>query len=100
MDELWGCNTGEAVDFHGGKATWMASMSPALMKGMQTETYTPAEMHRESKYLYSEGSKVFLSRGPEGKTWVMQSYASEVGQAPHPRETPREPAMLGIGPCW
>jgi hypothetical protein len=78
MDELWGYNTGETVDFHGVKATWTASMSPALMKGMLAEPYTPAEIHRESKYLYSEGGKVFLLRGTEGKTWVMQSYASEV----------------------
>jgi hypothetical protein len=78
MDELWDFNTGETVDFHGVKATWMASMTPALMKEMMVGPYTPGEIHRESKYLYLEGSKVFLLRAPEGKTWVMQSYANEV----------------------
>jgi len=78
MDELWDYNTGETVDFHGVKATWTASMSPTLMKTMAAGSYTPGEINRESKYIYSEGGKVFLLRGPEGKTWVMQSYTTEV----------------------
>jgi hypothetical protein len=80
MDELWIFKAGESVDFHGVKATWVASMSPEYMKGMIKGPYTPGEIHRESKYLYSKGSKVFVMRAPEGKTWVMQSYATEVDE--------------------
>jgi hypothetical protein len=40
--------------------------------------FVPGEVRRDSKYLYARGSRAFLLRSPDGKTWVMQSYASEV----------------------
>ena len=48
------------------------------MKGMLKDDFVPGEIHRDSKYLYAKGSRVFLLRSPDGKTWVMQSYATEV----------------------
>ena len=53
-------------------------MSPELMKGVLKGDFVPGEIHRESKYLYAKGSEVFLLHSPDGKTWVMQSYATEV----------------------
>lgn len=47
-DELWVYNSGKTVVFHGVKATWMASASQVLMKGMLVEPYTPAEIYQES----------------------------------------------------
>ena len=78
MDQLWFFKVGESVDFHGVRATWAASMSPELMKGVLEGDFVPGEIHRDSKYLYAKGSRVFLLRSPDGKTWVMQSYATEV----------------------
>jgi len=78
MDELWIFTAGESVDFKGVRATWMASMTAEVMKNFLQMPYTPAEIHQESNYLYSKGSKVFLIRAPEGKTWIMQSYTTEV----------------------
>lgn len=78
MDENWVYRVGETVDFMGVKATWMASMSPEQMRGAVSKPYEGVEIHRESKYLYKKGSTVFLMRTPEGKTYVMQSYATEV----------------------
>ncbi len=78
MDELWDFKTGETVDFDGVSATWVASMSPEQMRSTLKAPYTPVEIHRESKYLYKAGAPVFLLRTPDGKTWVMQSYATEV----------------------
>jgi len=78
MDQLWLFKAGESVDFHGVQATWAASMSPELMKGMVKGDFVPGEIHRESMYLYAKGSKVFLLHSPDGKIWVMQSYATEV----------------------
>jgi|SRR5208282_3929247 len=78
MDQLWLYEAGESVDFHGVKATWAASMSPESMKGMVRGDYQPGQIHRQTKYLYSKGSKVFVLRSPDGKAWVMQSYATEV----------------------
>jgi hypothetical protein len=78
MDEFWAYGVGESVDFHGVKGTWAASMSPKSMKGLLVGPYTPGEIHRQTKYLYKSGSQVFLLRDPSGKTWVMQSYATEV----------------------
>ena len=78
MDQLWLFKVGETVDFHGVQATWAASMSPELLEGMLKADFVPGEVHRESKYLYAKGSTVFLLHSPDGKTWVMLSYATEV----------------------
>lgn len=81
MDELWAFAVGESVDFHGVRGTWAASMAPQSMKGLLTGPYTPGQIHRQSKYLYKAGSRVFLLHAPDGKTWVMQSYATEVDRS-------------------
>ena len=78
MDQLWLFKVGETVDFHGVRATWAASMSPELLEGTRKGDFVPAEGHRENKYLYAKGRKVFLLHSPDGKTWVMLSYATEV----------------------
>jgi hypothetical protein len=78
MDQLWFYKVGESVDFHGVQATWAASMSPEFMKGMLKDDFVAGEIHRENKYLYAKGSSVFLLHSPDGKTWVMLSYATEV----------------------
>ena len=78
MDEFWVYKVGETVDFHGVQATWVASISPELMKGMRKGDFVPAEVHRENTYLYAKGRRVFLLHSPDGKTWVMLSYTTEV----------------------
>jgi hypothetical protein len=78
MDQLWFYKVGESVDFHGVQATWAASMLPEFMKGVLKDDFVPGEVHRENKYLYAKGSRVFLLHSPDGKTWVMLSYATEV----------------------
>ena len=79
MDQLWVLRAGETVEFEGVKATWIASMTPrAMLAALSGRAYTPTEIHRTSKYLYANGSTVFLMRTPEGKTYVMQSYVTEV----------------------
>ena len=78
MDQLWLFKVGETVNFHGVQATWTGSMSPELLEGMRKGDFVPAEGHRENKYLYAKGRKVFLLHSPDGKTWVMLSYATEV----------------------
>jgi hypothetical protein len=78
MDQLWFFKVGETVDFHGVRATWAATMSPEVMNGLLRSDFVPGEIHRDSKYLYAKGSTVFLLRSPDGKTWVMQSYTTEV----------------------
>ena len=76
MDELWLFNGGESADFQGVKATWMATMTPEVMKGMIKKNYEAGEIHRQSKYLYRQGTQVYLLRTPDKKTWVMQSYVT------------------------
>ncbi len=78
MDEFWDHKVGETVDFHGVLATWMASMSPELMKGVLKDDFVPGEVHRENTYLYAKGRRVYLLHSPDGKTWVMLSYTTEV----------------------
>jgi hypothetical protein len=78
IDQLWIYKAGESVDFLGVKATWVASVSIESLKGLARADYQPGQVHRETKYLYSKGSKVFVLRSADGKTWVMQSYATEV----------------------
>lgn len=78
MDQLWFFAVGKSVDFHGVKGTWGASTSLESMKALLTGPYTPGTIHRQTKYLYAKGSRVFLLRGPGGKTWVIESYATEI----------------------
>jgi hypothetical protein len=78
MDQFWVSKVGETVDFHGVLATWLASMSPELMKGVLKGDFVPGEVHRENTYLYAKGRKVYLLHSPDGKTWVMLSYTTEV----------------------
>ena len=53
-------------------------MSPELMKGVLQDDFVPGEVHRENKSLYAKGRRVYLLRSPDGKTWVMLSYTTEV----------------------
>ena len=78
MDQIWVFGVGETVDFHGIRATWMASMSPELLDGMLKSDFVPAEGYRENKYVYTKGRRVFLLHSPDGKTWVMLSNTTEV----------------------
>jgi hypothetical protein len=79
MDQFWVFRAGETVEFEGVKATWIASMTPhAMLAALSGGAYSPTEIHRTSKYLYANGSTVFLIRTPEEKTYIMQSYATEV----------------------
>jgi len=79
MDQFWVFRAGETVEFEGVKATWIASMTPhAMLAALSGGAYTPTEIHRTSKYMYANGSTVFLMRTPENKTYVMQSYVTEV----------------------
>jgi hypothetical protein len=48
VDQLWVFKAGEAVDFHGVQATWVAAMSPELMKGLVKDDFVPGEIHRET----------------------------------------------------
>jgi hypothetical protein len=41
-------------------------------------SYKAAEIQRTSKYLFNNGSMVYLIRQPDGKTWIMQAYAKVV----------------------
>jgi hypothetical protein len=78
MDQFWFHKVGETVDFHGVRATWVASMSPEVMKGVLKDDFVPGEVHRENTYLYAKGRRVYLLHSPDGKTWVMLSYTTEV----------------------
>ena len=96
MDQLWVFKTGETVDFMGVAANWVASMSPEQMKAGLAAPYTGAQINRESKYLYAKGSTVFLMHDPDGKTWVMQSYATEVNKDLTFKKLPKLGSMLHL----
>jgi hypothetical protein len=100
MDELWAFKAGETVDFWGVKATWVATMSPEQMRSAVANPYTPVEIHRESKYLYKKGSTAFLMRAPGGKTWVMQSYATEVDKNLAFEQLPQLASKLKLPEGW
>ena len=100
MDKLWVYRAGETVDFYGVKATWVAAMSPENMKAGIKGDYTPMQIHRETQYLYAKGSKVFLIRTPRGKTYVMQSYATEVDTSLTFNQLPQLKSKLNLPQGW
>ncbi len=72
MDQNWVYAVGETVDFDGVSASWMASMSPQMMLQATAEPYQGVEIHRQSKYLYSKGSTIFVMRpADKSKAYVM-----------------------------
>jgi hypothetical protein len=79
MDEVWVFVAGETVDFEGVNATWMASMSARdMLSALNSGPYMGTEIHRRTRYLYANDSTVFLIHTTNKKTYVMQSYATEV----------------------
>ena len=83
MDELQVYRAGETANFMGVAATWVGDVPPEQLRNAMSTPYAGVEMHLESRYVYKKGSSVFLLRAPNdnnhgGKTWVMQSYSTEV----------------------
>jgi hypothetical protein len=78
MDELRTYRAGETVDFMGVAATWVGAVPPEQMRKAVSAPYEETEAHLESRFAYRKGSLVFLLHSPAGKTWVMQSYTTEV----------------------
>jgi len=78
MDENWVYKVGETVNFMGVDATWMASMTIEQLRGGIAKPYDGSQIRRATKYLYKKGSEVFLMRTADRKTYVMQSYVTEV----------------------
>lgn len=100
MDENWVFSVGETVDFDGVAAIWMASMSPSMLLSTIAAPMEPVQIHRLSKYLYRKGSTVFLMRAPDKKTWVMQSYATEVDPTLTLAKLPQIGSSLKLPPGW
>jgi len=83
MDELQVYRAGETANFMGVAATWVGDVPPEQLRNAMSAPYVGVEMHLESRYVYKKGTSVFLLRPPNdnnhgGKTWVMQSYTTEV----------------------
>ena len=78
MDQAYLYEAGETVNFFGVDATWGATMKPEAVKAATTRDFETAVIHRKTVWLYAKGSTVFLLRTPDKKTFVMQSYATEV----------------------
>jgi len=79
MDQNWVYEVGETFNFNGVASTWMASMGAKdLLATISSGPYRPTQIRRNSKYLYEKGKTVHLMRTNDGKTYVMQSYATEI----------------------
>ena len=80
MDRLTFPLAGEAREFDGLAFNVVAKMTmPAgfdFAKGQASISYKPTQIRRTSKYVCLKGKQVFLLRSPDGKTWVMQTYAN------------------------
>jgi hypothetical protein len=100
MDQVW-VRVGETVSFDGVAATWMALMTPkAMLADLNSGPYIPQEIHRATKYLYSSGSTVFLMHTPDKKTYVMQSYVSEIDPNLTFDQHPWLGSKLKLPPGW
>jgi hypothetical protein len=100
FDQVWVFEVGETRDFDGVKATWMASMSPEVLKAGTKGPFSPMEIHRQSKYLFLKGNLAFLMRTPDGKTYVMQSYTNDVDKSLTLKGLPKVGSQLKLPPGW
>jgi hypothetical protein len=82
MDQMWVYDAGETYDFDGVKATWMAKIeaktNPLGEEGKPFPAYKQSTIARNSKFLWSKGSEVYLLKDPDGKVWIMQAYTNLV----------------------
>jgi hypothetical protein len=100
MDELQVYRAGETVNFMGVAATWVGTVPPEQLRNAIGPPYEVVEIHLESRFVYKKGSLVFLLRSPGGKTWVMQSYTTEVDAELSLEELPELGSKLNLPAGW
>lgn len=100
MDELHTYRAGETVDFMGVAATWVGTVPPEQLRNTVGAPYEAVEMHLESRFVYKKDSTVFLLRSPGSKTWVMQSYTTEVDAELSLAELPELGSKLNLPAGW
>lgn len=105
MDELQVYRAGETANFMGVAATWVGAVPPGQVRNAMSAPYAGVEIHLESRYVYKKGSSVFLLRAPNdnkhgGKTWVMQSYSTEVDSELTLDQLPELRGKLKLPPGW
>jgi hypothetical protein len=100
MDELRTYRAGETVDFMGVAATWVGAVPPEQMRKAVSAPYEGTEVHLESRFVYRKGTLVFLLHSPGGKTWVMQSYTTEVDAELNLEELPELGSKLNLPTGW
>ena len=106
MDELRIYRGGETVNFMGVAATWVGAVPPEQIRNAMSAPYAAVEIHLESRFVYNKGSTVFLLRAPDGKThpggktFVMQSYTTEVDAELGFEELPELASKLNLPAGW
>ena len=100
MDQAYLYEAGETVDFFGVDATWGATMKPEAVKAATTRDFEPAVIHRKTVWFYAKGSTVFLLRTRDKKTFVMQSYATEVDPSQSYDQLPQLGSKLKLPAGW
>jgi hypothetical protein len=104
MDQLWSYGAGEVHDFGGIKATWMGHIdlkAGALgEKGKPFAPYHESTVTRNSKYLWSKGTEVYLLRTPDGHASVMQAFTDLVDKTLTEADLPKLGSKLNLPSGW
>jgi len=100
MDELHVYRAGETVNFMGVAATWVGSVPPEQVRNALSAPYVAVEMHLEWRFSYRKGSMAFFLHSPDHKTWVMQSYTTEVDAELTFEQLSELGGKLNLPPGW
>jgi len=100
MDELQVYRVGETVDFMGVEATWVGAVPAEQVRNAVSAPYAVVEAHLEWRFAYRKGSMAFFLHSPDHKTWVMQSYTTEVDAELNFEQLSELGGKLNLPPGW
>jgi haloalkane dehalogenase len=104
MDKVSIADPGEDVfDFGGLQMRRLATVQlplTALLGGLHREFYTEQPVRRTTVYIWDQGREVYELVGPDGTTYVMQSYSLAVDPTLTEADLPTLGARLQVPDGW
>ncbi len=100
MDDLQVYRSGETANFMGVAATWVGAVPPGQIRNAMSAPYMGVEVHLEWRFAYRKGSVAFFLHSPDHKTWVMQSYTTEVDAELTFEQLSELGGKLNLPPGW
>ncbi len=92
----------KTADFGGIQARFSGHviLPPDFGKSKTSVAYQPTTVHRNTRWVYLKGSKIFILDDPDGHPWIMQASAAIVDPKLTPKQLPKLGDKLKPAPGW